>query len=117
MDVMLKNILGLIDSNYQKDEDFEKEFGISRSTVSAWRRGKLMSYQKYAPKIAQFFNVSSDWLSGNEQKNKPSDKSESLSNKEELLLQAFRQMTDAEQEMLLRAAAVKSAEIEKANNS
>ena len=31
MDIMLKNILNLIDSNYQKDEDFENEFGISRS--------------------------------------------------------------------------------------
>lgn len=78
MDIMLKNILNLIDSNYQKDEDFEKEFGIAKSTVSAWRRGKLMSYQKYATKIATFFNVSSDWLSGNNQKNKPAAQSDEL---------------------------------------
>ena len=70
MDILLKNILELIDKNYQKDEDFERSFGIAKSTVSAWRRGTLKSYRKHAMKIADFFNVSADWLSGNEQKNK-----------------------------------------------
>lgn len=68
---MLKNIIFLIESKYQNDIDFEKDFGIARSTVSAWRKGKLKSYRKMQNKIANFFGVSSDWLAGNEQKNKP----------------------------------------------
>lgn len=79
MDIMLKNIIFLIESKYQSDIDFEKDFGIARSTVSAWRKGKLKSYRKMANDIAKFFNVSMDWLAGNEQKNKLSMSSESFS--------------------------------------
>jgi len=68
---MLKNIIFLIESKYKNDIDFEKDFGIARSTVSAWRKGKLKSYRKMQNDIANFFGVSSDWLAGNEQKNKP----------------------------------------------
>lgn len=78
MDTLLKNMLWLIDSNYQKDEDFEKEFGIAKTTVSAWRRGVLKSFEKYAYKFAVFFDVSLDWLYGLKQKNKPVTQSDEL---------------------------------------
>ncbi len=94
MDIMLKNILDLIDANYQKDEDFEKEFGIAKSTVSAWRRGKLMSYQKNATKIAAFFKVSSDWISGNGQKNKLTANGEPVSDSAVELSKKLDQISD-----------------------
>ena len=81
MDIMLKNIIFLIESKYKNDIDFEKDFGIARSTVSAWRKGKLKSYRKMQNDIANFFGVSSDWLAGNEQKNKPTAERSELINK------------------------------------
>lgn len=75
MDIMLKNILFLIESKYQSDTDFEKDFGLARSTVSAWRKGKLKSYRKKQAELAKFFGVSADWLAGNEQTEKPTTQS------------------------------------------
>lgn len=38
--------------------------GIDRSVYSAWKNGKNKSYFKYIPQIADFFGVSTDWLTG-----------------------------------------------------
>ena len=57
MEFTLKMILSLIESRYSSDYDFEKDFGLARSTVSAWRKGKLKSYEKRINEIAHFFNV------------------------------------------------------------
>jgi len=81
LDIMLKNIVYLIESKYKNDIDFEKDFGIARSTVSAWRKGKLKSYKKMSNEIATFFDVSLDWLAGTEQKNKPTAERSELINK------------------------------------
>lgn len=95
MSIMLDRIVSLINGKYQSDKDFENDFGISRSTVSAWKKGKLKSYEKMAPKIADFFNVSLDWLSGNEQKNKPSAEAEDYSEEAKRLLGLIEQLTPA----------------------
>lgn len=96
-----------------------KETGVPQSSLSEWKRGNSMPKIDKIQKLADYFGVTVDYLlTGGDaaQKNKPSEPSESLSIKEELLLEAFRHMTDAEQEMLLRAAAVKSAELERASS-
>ena len=69
MNYTLKMILSLIESKYASDFDFEKDFNIARSTVSAWRKGKLKSYEKRINEIAQFFNVPISYFY--EQKEKP----------------------------------------------
>ncbi len=38
--------------------------GLDRSVYSAWKNGKNKSYMKYLPQIADFFTVSTDWLTG-----------------------------------------------------
>jgi hypothetical protein len=110
MDILLKNMLYLIDSKYQKDEDFEKEFGIAKTTVSAWRRGTLKSYDKYAARFAVFFDVSLDWLYGLKQKNKPSPEKDSLSEIQKELLNLFDLLTPDQQGSLLSLARSIAAE-------
>lgn len=71
MDILVKNIMKLIDLYGYSDVDFEKKLNLPRSTVYDWRKGRSKSYKKYLPEIANFFNISVDYLLGNEQKNKP----------------------------------------------
>lgn len=57
MNYTLKMLLSLIENRYSSDSDFEKDFKLARSTVSAWRKGKLKSYEKRINEIAHFFDV------------------------------------------------------------
>lgn len=100
MDTMLKNVLFLIESKYQNDIDFEKDFNIARSTVSAWRKGKLKSYRKMSNEIASFFSVSLDWLSGNEQKNKPTVSSEP-NPRDKKIMELFESLNDKNKKLAL----------------
>ena len=101
LDIMLKNIVYLIESKYKNDIDFEKDFGIARSTVSAWRKGKLKSYKKMSNEIATFFGVSIDWLYGNEQKNKLSPEEESLSDMDKEMLSLFKELGERDRKLAL----------------
>ena len=72
MNDTLNRVLSLISSSKVKKKDFLAAIGLSRSALSGWTSGNNDSYLKYLPQIAAYFNVSLDWLAGNEQKNKPS---------------------------------------------
>lgn len=75
MDELLKNIIRLIEEKYPNDLEFEKSFGLSRSTVSAWRKGKLKSYYKMIPQLSEHFSVSTDYIVGKTNiKNRPAAK-------------------------------------------
>lgn len=71
MDDTLNKVLSLIKSNNIPKGKFLSDLKLGRSTISDWTNNKSVSYLKYLPQIAAYFNVSLDWLSGNEQKNKP----------------------------------------------
>ncbi|MDY3987761.1 MAG: helix-turn-helix domain-containing protein [Massilioclostridium sp.] len=71
MDKLLRNILHEKNSRRITDRDFQKDLGLYSSAVSEWKNGKSKSYQKHLAKIANYFGVSTDYLLGNEQKNKP----------------------------------------------
>lgn len=45
-------------------QELTQYLGIDRSVYSAWKNGKNKSYLKYIPQIADFFGVSTDWLTG-----------------------------------------------------
>ena len=69
MEVMNKIIAELkVKSKTQKQlTDFLK---IGKSQFSMWKFGKSTSYLKYISQIAEFLNVSTDYLLGNETKEK-----------------------------------------------
>jgi transcriptional regulator with XRE-family HTH domain len=71
MDNTLCRILSLIKERKIPKGKFLADLGIDRSALSEWVKGKHKSYMKYLPQIASYFDVSVDWLSGNEKKNKP----------------------------------------------
>lgn len=94
----LSNILSLIESKYSSDAAFEVAAGLKPKTVYDWKRGKSASYLKMLPKLSDLFNVSTDCLLGNEQKNKPATERDEL--KENILNLFSRLSPDGKKELI-----------------
>lgn len=72
--------------NNLTQEDFGKLFGIVKSTVSMYESNKSIPDDEIKKKIAEYFQVSLDWLMGISEIRNPTDKiTESLSDDPELL--------------------------------
>ena len=77
---------------------------LSKNSIVDWgKRGTIPSGETLS-KIAAYFNVSTDYLLGNEQKEKPSDEAESFSKNKKELMALFDSMTDAQQDSFLAIA-------------
>lgn len=46
------------------EKQFLIDVGLNKSTMSDWRKGTTKSYEKHIAKIADYFNVSTDYLLG-----------------------------------------------------
>ena len=64
MDIMLQRILELIGTKHGAAQELVSALGLSKNAVTDWKSGKLKSYPRYAPQIADYYGVSLDWLSG-----------------------------------------------------
>lgn len=64
----LDKITHLLNVQGKKQKELTDYIGVSKGTFTDWKSGKTVSYNKYLPKIAEFFDVSVDYLVGNPQK-------------------------------------------------
>ena len=62
--VVLNNILLLLKAQNKKQIDLTNYLGLSKNVFTEWKAGKNTSYKKHLPEIAQFFNVSVDFILG-----------------------------------------------------
>lgn len=62
--IVLNNILDLIKLKSLTDIKFCEELGFGAKTVDNWKRGVSKSYMKNIEAIAEYFNVSTDYLLG-----------------------------------------------------
>lgn len=62
--LIMDKISTLLKENNKTQKDLMDYLGLEKSTFTAWKSGKNMSYKKYLSEIAAFFNVSLDWLTG-----------------------------------------------------
>ncbi|NDO18057.1 helix-turn-helix transcriptional regulator [Lachnospiraceae bacterium MD329] len=60
----LDRILKLITDNGLTQQEFLKSIGLNKSAISDWKKGLNASYKKHIDKIADYFNVSVDYLLG-----------------------------------------------------
>lgn len=67
MEVLTK-ILMLLDEKHMQQKELSNYLGLSKNTITGWKNGNNTSYMKYLPKIAEFFDVSVDYLLGNKEK-------------------------------------------------
>lgn len=58
----LNKIVELLKENKRTQQELMVYLGLEKSTFSSWKSGKSKSYTKYIDKIAEFFNVSTDYL-------------------------------------------------------
>ena len=71
MDILTK-ILELLKENNKKQKDLCDYLDISSNVFTNWKSGLNSSYNRYLPQIAEYFNVSVDYLVGNtDKKEKP----------------------------------------------
>ena len=90
------------------------ELGLNKSTVSVWKRKGAIPNSDTLQKIAEYFNVSVDYLLGNEEKTSPAKSPEDetleellnrLKHREEMKM-LFKLADGATKEDVLRAVAI-----------
>lgn len=96
LDILRKNvletILNLKDSRKLSDKEFGIKTGLGEKAIDNWKRGNSASYMKHLDEIASYFGVSTDYLLGNEQKNKPDAISAELGPKGKIIWEKLKQI-------------------------
>lgn len=60
----LDKILRLLKEQNKKQIELTNYLGISKNVFTSWKSGKNTSYTKHIGKVAEFFDVSADYLLG-----------------------------------------------------
>lgn len=63
MDIMHKRLVELLEQRGAAT-DLAKYLGVHPNTVGGWKSTLSKGYNKYLPQIAEYFDVSLEWLSG-----------------------------------------------------
>ena len=61
---VLDNVVFLLKQQNKKQKELTDYLGITKNAFTDWKSGRIKSYQKYLPQIAEFFGVSTDELLG-----------------------------------------------------
>ena len=102
-DMFWINFNSLCEQNGKTPNSVCKDLGFSNATATHWKNGTPPGSKSLA-KIAEYFNVSTDYLLGKaENARSVIDK---LSEKEKSLLTIFRQLTDAQQDLIIDKASL-----------
>lgn len=68
---ILNNIIDELKKQKKKQKDLTDYLGLTKNAFTDWKGGKSESYKKYLPQIAEFLNVSVDYLLSGENKKSP----------------------------------------------
>ena len=58
----LDKILSLLTEKGIQQKTFAENIGVTKHTITDWKNSRSKSYMKYIDKIADFFDVSADYL-------------------------------------------------------
>lgn len=93
-DPIIQTIIELLDKQGKSQKNLTDYLGITQNAFTDWKSGRIKSYRKHLSKIAEFLNVSVDYLLGKEQEKKTPSKvlspSFSLTPRETAVLIAYR---------------------------
>lgn len=72
MDIMLKRIFELKGDAHGSTKELADALSTSGNVITNWKNGTSKSYRGYAEQIAEYYNVSVEWLRGEtDEKEKP----------------------------------------------
>lgn len=92
--------------------EFAEQFKIAQGTVGNWETGNRQPDFVMLDKIANYFNVSADYLLGITEEKRPTVQEDDgpRNDKERLILELFRQAPDALQDLALEALRQRAAD-------
>lgn len=61
---MVERLNELFDSDPRNDSSIADFLGVSKQTISAWKNGTRSPKRSHCKKIAEYYNVSEEWLFG-----------------------------------------------------
>lgn len=73
-----------------KQKDLTDYLGLTKNAFTDWKGGKSESYKKYLPQIAEFLNVSVDYLLSGENKKSPDTSPDEMSERDRDALRLYR---------------------------
>lgn len=85
--VTLNKIQELLKAQGKKQKDLTDYLGLQKNAFSNWKHGNNTSYLKHLPQIAEFLNVSIDFLLGKE--NSPLSNENGLSESQREIIALF----------------------------
>ncbi len=94
----------LRENNKISQQKLANIIGVSQSTVGMWENGTNKPEFNTLTKIADYFNVSIDYLIGNDTNKKSPSIKEELTADEQKLLKSFRELNEEGQYILLSQA-------------
>lgn len=99
MDILDRIVLLL---NGQEQQELTNYLNLSSTAFTDWKAGRSKSYKKYLIEIAEFFNVSIDYLVYGEEKNPPADEALSIKDaKEQELINIYRAVPETSQREII----------------
>lgn len=63
---VIQNVISLLHEQKKTQKSLTDYLGITQNAFTDWKSGRIKSYHKHLPKIAEFFGVTVDYLLGNE---------------------------------------------------
>lgn len=81
----------LLKKQGKKQIDLTDYLGIKKATYTGWKTGRVKSYVKFIPQIAEYLNVTTDYLlSDDEKKPVHVDEPLGMTEKEKTVIRAYR---------------------------
>lgn len=97
----IENVLSLIDKKGITKNKMLKDLGMGTGTFNTWEKRGTIPNGEILSKIAAYFNVSTDYLLGNEQKNKPAENGEPINEKQMLIMEKLKMLTPENYELAI----------------
>jgi transcriptional regulator with XRE-family HTH domain len=94
-------IFNLLKEQGKTQQELANTIGVSKYKISEWKARKTASYMKHLDAISSYFGVTTDYLLGNEQKEKPATDSDRLTEEEKKIIDLLRKVPEEDRKMLV----------------
>ena len=106
MDITLERIIEEMKLQNAKNADLGNFIGVSANVITDWKSGRIKSYTKYLYAIAEFLDVSVEYLKGETDEKKPASKNtasgdDMFSDTDRKIFEALANMSQSDKEWFL----------------